>query len=206
MPIDYTHQHLSTSIMQADEVHTPIDPAGGGVTVDNGGSSAAVSEFVVPGALVTAGSADLSSLLTYWLGPFTLNFNDPGMGPAEDGIIVASLTAGSLVLNACVFVETAWNGDNIGTPLLRIGTCRPGSAGSANAFVAFKVASAGTQDQSRYRFGARPPTDDLVTYAFDAMTPVLIELDTDVAVFMALDNPASQGQAIVYVQLATPAA
>lgn len=30
MPIDYTHQHLSSSVMQEDDVHTPIDPAGGG--------------------------------------------------------------------------------------------------------------------------------------------------------------------------------
>lgn len=33
MPIDYTHQHVSSSIMKVDQVHTPIDPSGGASNV-----------------------------------------------------------------------------------------------------------------------------------------------------------------------------
>lgn len=33
MPLDYTHQHLSSSIMDEDNPHTPINPSGGVQTV-----------------------------------------------------------------------------------------------------------------------------------------------------------------------------
>lgn len=64
MPIDYTHQHVSSSILKVDDPYVPIDPNGGGaVSVTDGTTTvAAATGFVFPPGSVTNEGAGVAGV------------------------------------------------------------------------------------------------------------------------------------------------
>lgn len=79
MPIDRSHQHISSDIVRVDAVHTPIDPNGGGgpLSVTDGTTTVAATGISQPTGTVVEVSAGVASLL-----PAVFSDGDPGaVGP-----------------------------------------------------------------------------------------------------------------------------
>jgi hypothetical protein len=74
MPIDYSHQHLSTSILKVDDVHTPIDPSGGGGNISaTDGTTTVANVTTLQSGIVVAGGAGVALTGTAVISP-----TDPG--------------------------------------------------------------------------------------------------------------------------------
>lgn len=100
------------------ELPTQTAPGGGGsgVTVDNGvDAPAAVTTLVAPGAVIAGDMATLVYLQQ--IGPFRVDFDTPGLG--DNGVAVADLSAGTLVIRAWMIFRTIW--DQPGTVEVQIG-------------------------------------------------------------------------------------
>lgn len=69
MPIDYSHQHLSTSVMQANAVHTPILPPDGTVNIRVIQTAFDASDdwWVTPGGLIVAELVEGDIVLDVWI-------------------------------------------------------------------------------------------------------------------------------------------
>lgn len=76
-----------------------------GTTAASHNSGAALARHY-PDAPGAGGGGDSATQL---LGPFTVNYNDPGVG--DDFVSVAALPAGAIVIDAWAFVPTAFTSD-----------------------------------------------------------------------------------------------
>lgn len=113
MPIDYSHEHTSRQIMDANNVKTPINPTGGGgVEVDNGTDPPAeVTTIVAPGATIEGGTATLAASgeqTIRLLGPFSCAWDDVGIGSGELEVADLAAEAGALVIDAYMMPTEEW--------------------------------------------------------------------------------------------------
>jgi hypothetical protein len=172
----------------------------GGVNVDNGTDPpAAVTDFVMPGAVITDGSADLSGVLQFrLLGPFTVTAATPDLG---DGAFLANIPAGATVIRAWPVVDVGF--DNSALLVIGLGSSDFGPPDDDYGNLAtFDVAS--TNGNPGYEFSAAQLA--IGSAGPPSTTASFIGRAIDAAVLVAYSAQApSVGSCRVYAIIAVPA-
>jgi hypothetical protein len=185
-------------------VSAPISVTDGTTTVDP-----ATSLRLPAGTLSDLGSGEGAvGLIITRLGPFRVNYNTPNIG---DGIKVADLDAGTVVIGAWVEVLVPWDAH---ADDARVDVCAGGATWGSPNFNYFTV----TASRVGANIGPTAPDADVAPAALvrefptggqvtsSQNSPVRLVTAGALVACTANDGSATQGSADIYAIIATPAA
>lgn len=216
MPIDYSHEHFASSIIQNANPHTPIDPTGGGVSVDNGTDPpAAVTTLVAPGAVIAGSSATLP--LNYRLVHVPVPYNAANLVYPDAGLLVTAFAAGEWLIDAWVGLTTLFDNGTATSIAAALVTDGPNPAAWPNSsweLLANSIDSdAATLDvqmdlhaiNGSTVFGKVVSQMDGATLARAVPAKAFIDCNLRIVVYPDTAQVLTAGQADIYAIIASPA-